>query len=301
MKRIAALFISLLTLSNFLFTSTASAAGVGFSNIWVGNVTPGSGHVGVDIWWPDHGESQYNPCHHSNDIYYGACVMSNVGPVSYYKVKHFSPSGTDFPSGVFVDNQNLNYCKTATWCLNKTAQSFNHGWGRLVTGAALEFYPYGTEGTYNPYTSTVGGLRVQVDSFPVLANGGRYSKNIGNVTLPTIGQPNVGKLNGFVTASGVAASANRVSIDAFQNGSTRTSSTGYPLSGFSSIKNKGDGYYNIGAVPSGRYKIYITDHQTNHKVILDNVNVVQAFERLDFKLEQRCFGQQNQNCQDPAQ
>src|SRR3990167_6264756 len=67
-------------------------------NLWVGQITPGAGTIGVDITWPN-----YNPCHHSNDAYYDACELSNNGAASYYKVHNYNTSSNDFPYGVFID------------------------------------------------------------------------------------------------------------------------------------------------------------------------------------------------------
>lgn len=277
-----------------------AAYDVGFSDIWIGRVTPGYGYIGVDTWWPKSGGGIYNPCQNSADAFYGACILSNAGQTSYYKVQHYSPGSSDFPYGIFVDNQNQNYCTSASWCQNKNATTVNHGWGRLVTDASLEIYPIYAAGQYNAAASSVGGVRVQTD-FPNFANGGRYSKNIGDIALPVLGQTNVGKLNGFVTYKGAPVSNNRFLFEAFQEQSTYNSSTGFPLTGFAVTRNDSSGYYNLGAVPSGTYKIYITDTQTNHKIILSNVSIRSTYERLDFQLEQGCFGHISPNCTDPAQ
>lgn len=278
---------------------SSAAPDVNFADIRVGKVSPGSGHIGVDIWWPGNG-SAYLPCQNSNDVYYGACVLSNAATVSYYKVHHFTSSSSDFPYGIFVDNTNTNYCKTSSWCTNKPANSFTHGWARLISDASIEIYPYDSMGSYNPSGNTVGGVRVGVEGFPTLANGGRYSADVGDITLPTLGQANVGKLNGYVTNNGAAAANNRVSFEAFQMDSSLKTSTGYPTTGFTVVHNSAGGYYNTGAVPSGSYRIYITDTSTNHKVIIDGITIFRPYERLDFKLEQRCFGYSTQSCTDPA-
>jgi len=289
--------LALLVFAGVFSHQKASAAfDVNFTNIWVGKITPGQGNVGVDIWWPSSG-TDYNPCQHSSDIYYGACVLANAAPTSYYKVMHYTPSGTDFPYGIFIDNQNQNTCKTSSWCNNKSATSFNTNWGRLITDASIEIYPQDTNGQYNPSTGTVGGVRIQ-SNFPGFANGGRYSNNIGDIALPQVGEANVGRLNGFITNNGSAVANNRVTFEIFQENSSRGSSTGYPETGFSVVHNNSDGYFNTGALPSGSYKIYITDTQTGHKIVVQGVGIRQLYERLDFKLDQRCFGYSS--CIDPA-
>ncbi|HSW98896.1 MAG TPA: hypothetical protein VLF71_03595 [Candidatus Saccharimonadales bacterium] len=273
---------------------------VNFTNMWVGRVTPGYGYIGVDTWWPNSSGGIYNPCQNSSDPFYGACILSNSGQTSYYKVQHFTPNGTDFPYGIFIDNQNQNNCKTASWCTNKNASTFTHGWGRLVTDASIEIYPIYSNGQYNAALSSIGGVRIQTN-FPSFANGGRYSNNIGDIALPAIGQPNVGKLNGFVTYKGGPVTNNRFLFEAFQEQSTYGTSTQYPVTGFSVTSSNSDGYYNLGALPDGTYKIYITDTQNhNHKIILQNVSVRSTGERLDFQVEQGCFGHISPDCTDPA-
>jgi len=293
---VAALICALVPL---LQPPQAMAVDVNFANVRIGKVTPGSGHIGVDIWWPS-GGSNYLPCQHSNDPYYGACVLSNAAPTSYYKVGNYTSSSSNFPYGIFVDNQNQNYCTSASWCTNKTAPSFNHGWARLISDASLEVYPYDNLNQYNPSGNTIGGVRIQVTGFPLIANGGRYSNNVGDVPLPQLGQANVGRLNGFVTNNGSTAANNRAYFEIFQRDSTRTTSSGYPMAGFTLVHNNSDGYYNTGALPSGSYRIYVTDTQNNHKIILDGINVFSQYERLDFKLEKPCFGFPSSGCTDPA-
>lgn len=279
-------------------STIARAEYYNFANINIGQIRPGNGHVGVDIWWIRSNSVTYVPCHHADDIYYGACIMSDIDKISYYKVMQYSPEGNNFPYGVFIDNNNENYCKSQVWCSSQNSSSIQHNWANLVTGGALEIYPYDAAKQYNPYNNNVGGVRVIIDGFPYMANGGKYSIPIGDIHLPKIGERNVGRLNGFITVNGHAVDAGRVNLEIFQNGASRTSSMGYPLSGISFIANIVGGYYNTGALPSGSYKIYITDRVSNRKVILDGVIITYTYERLDFELNQRCFGQANFNCDD---
>lgn len=305
MQKLKILFVLGLLISSGLFLAKgpgrASAAyNVNFTDLWVGKVTPGTGHIGVDIWWPSAGEA-YLPCQHSNDAYYDACVLSNQSQTSYYKVMSYSNGTTDFPYGIFIDNQNADVCTTRSWCRTSgNTGTINHGWGRLITDASIEIYPHDNGGNYNPSTNNVGGVRIATN-FPSFANGGRYSPNIGDVGLPQIGEANVGRLNGFVTNNGSAVGNGRVVFEAFQREATRTTSTGYGVQGFTSVSNSSGGYYNTGPVPSGTYKIYITDTQSGHKIILDGVSIRVPYERLDFRLEQHCFGYASNICTDPAQ
>ncbi len=285
--------------ASFLAPAVAKAVDVKFTNMWVGRITPGAGHVGVDVTFNDHGDLLYNPCHHYEDIYYGACVMSDSGQKSYYKKQlfdnnktdfPFSVNGNDFPYGIFIDNSNDNYCKTAWWCHDRNAATINHGWGRLVEKIWVEIYPWVSPDNYDPFTSNVGGVKVSTNGFPAFANGGRYSQNIGDITLPQLGQPNVGKLNGFITKNGARVGFDKAKVDSFQDGSTRRSSTGYPIYGFSSTHTNQDGYYNTGPVPSGSYTIYVGDVDAQKKYKFTGIQIKRTYERLDFKLDKPCFG-----------
>lgn len=304
MKRIR-LILGLAITLGFLATAmlvapqkTSAAYNVSFANFWIGKVTPGSGHIGVDIWW-NNGGGDYLPCQHSSDPYYDACALSNNATSSYYKVMNYTSSGSDFPYGVFIDNQNSDVCTTASWCqTHGNTGTIHHGWATLIADGSLEIYPH-ISGSYNPAANTVGGVRVGAEFFN-FANGGRYSPNVGDISLPQLGESGVGKLNGFATYNGSSVSSNRATLDIFQEQSTWSSSTGYPVTGFSSVNNNSDGYYSSGALPSGTYKIYVTDNQTSHKIILNGVGIHSQYERLDFQLDKPCFGHPGSTCQDPA-
>ena len=303
-KMVAVAGVVALSLLLFLGGGSVSATSVNFSNMWVGSITPGSGHVGVDITWPGNhpftgAAMAYNPCHQYKnqaetqtfqDSNYGGCVMSNSGVNSYYKVHSYTPSGTSFPYGIFINNQDTNFCTTATWCPNPTAQTVSHGWANIISDIIMEVYPYNANGQYDPLTSTVGGVRLGVNNFPTYANGGRYSTQVGNIALPQLGNSGVGKLNGFVTYNGAPIANERFAYDMFQQGSTMATSTGHPVTGFASDLSNADGYYSSGAVPFGTYKIYITDRTVNKKYEINGVAVSSTGDRIDFDLAQPCFG-----------
>ncbi|MGR4866234.1 hypothetical protein [Caulobacter sp. LARHSG274] len=281
-KSLAASAVAMLALGSSAFAAD-------FANIAFRGPTNGSGHIGVDIYWADHGVNDYNPCHHSNDPYYAACAMSGVGTVSYYKVAHFSGGSNDFPYGIFINNSDPNFCNGQSYCT--TSNPVVHGWGNLVNGAAVEVYPYNTNGAYDPATNTLVGLRASISGFGVLANNGRYTEDLGSVTLPQKGAVGVGALNGFVRDHGVLVGQERMKIDAFQeSGNITLSTTGRAFYGFSSYHTNGGGYYTTGPVPNGRYKIYLTDTAANKKIILYR-DITMDGERLDFELSDTCFGQ----------
>ncbi|MCU1017008.1 hypothetical protein JAK38_06375 [Stenotrophomonas maltophilia] len=276
-------------LTSFL-TAPTSAAGPAFSNLDVGTVTPGRGHIGLDIWWSDQSGKRYNPCHHSSDVYYGACVMSNVDQVSYYKVFNYRDGTNNHPLGMFIDNRNDNYCTSSAWCDPSHPNQIQHGWGQLVSGAAIEIYPYDDSGSYNPAQSQYGGVRIEVNDFDRSANSGRYSPAIGNIRLPKQGDAGTGKLNGFIKRAGKPINAGGATLDLFQNGSTLSTSTGVPVSGFSSVSVNPDGYYNLGVVPSGSYHLFVTDNATGKKIEFLQILISDRHERLDFDLTAPCFG-----------
>jgi hypothetical protein len=101
--------------------------------------------------------------------------VRRFGTASYYKVMHFTPD-CDFRYGIFIDHVNENFCHTKPWCADTGGQPIAHGWARLVTGAALEIYPYGDGCTYNPYVCNIGGVRIDINGFPEEALGGRFSR-----------------------------------------------------------------------------------------------------------------------------
>jgi hypothetical protein len=151
----------------------------------------------------------------------------------------------------------------------------------LISYAALEIYSY---------DSNYGGLRAYVNDFPYYAWGGRYSENMGSVSLPQYGY-DAALLNGFGSYCGTGIGAGRMTLDMFQSGGNpRYSSTGYPFWGFASVSTNSDGYYSSGALVPGEYLIYVTDNSTGRKITF-NANIYCPWERLDFDLCQSCFGQ----------
>ncbi len=312
MRRLLAVLGTIMIGTIFLATGQhAAATNVSFTAMWIGNITPGTGHLGVDLSWPgtdpvNHTATMYNPCHEYantsgtitfNDPYYGACVESDSMRTSYYAEHTYSNGTTDFPYGIFVNNQDINHCTHAVWCPNPSATTINHGWANLMTDMAIEIYPHYTDGTYDPLHNTIGGVRIGTNSFPTFANGGRYSPQIGNVVLPQTGQTGVGKLNGFVRDNGAAVGADIFAYDMFQQDSTKTTSTGFPMTGFASDTTNSDGYYSSGPVPYGTYTIFITDtradinnHTPRAKYKITGVGVHGNGERLDFDLSLPCFG-----------
>lgn len=251
-----------------------------FVNVRLEHVVGGEGHIGMDINMLKPDGEDYTPGHEKDDPYYGACVMSKDGPKSYYKVFHFCSHGNDFPHGMFIDNQNYNVCTRQPWCRDGVP-ILPHNWGKRITSASLELYPY---------DSHYGGARVVVDNFEHPAHGGFYSPEIGTVKLPYTGATNSAKLNGFIFRNGIPIGEGEGSLDFFQEeGTGYTTDTGYSVSGFSSVATNGDGYYSSGPIYAGRYKIYVGDVVRQKKIII-YADITRPYERLDFELVDGCFG-----------
>lgn len=253
---------------------------VEFVNLPLADVMAGpSGyHIGVDVWIGD-----YVPGHHADDPFYGACVMATVGPLSYYKVQ--GPG--DYPLGIFIDNENPNYClecgaadPCAAWC-DRCTPLMQHDWARKITGAALEIYAHDDDR---------GGLRLSVEGFENFANGGVYGPDLGVVSLPAYGAPGVAKLNGFAWSQGAHVGEGRLTVDLFHFGPAGATSTGYPVLGFGSTSTNQDGYYNPGPLLYGTYKTYLTDNLTKEKIVV-YLELSQPDIGLDVDLDLPCFGQ----------
>ncbi|MEM0930596.1 MAG: hypothetical protein AAGI89_15010 [Pseudomonadota bacterium] len=170
----------------------------------------------------------------------------------------------------------------------------HHNWGSLVTYGAIEIYPY-TNGNYDTETNEYGGLRAHVESFSHLAHNGRYSKDLGTVSLPRMGDPYVALLNGFITDGTVPVARDRVKVHAFQQEGPPpqnivTSTTGEKFYGFSSDGANDLGFYSTGPVPQGWYKIYVHDELTDTQYIFWRYLTIYG-ERIDFDISQNCFGE----------
>lgn len=335
-KRNVLIFLVLFVLAFTVYLVFRSKASVdaNFANMAIGKITPGSGQVGVGMWWHRVGQPDYSPCDITKDLpgpnqktnEYGGCVMSKFGPESYYQVLHYSdkpdtkdangtvlPYPSDFTHGIFINNRDPNHCKNTDprgnpnppWpCTDRTSDFITHNWGKYVDTIVAEIYPFGANGKYDIYGKdsngnpnlNAGGVRITVEGLDTVANGGRYSVNVGDVRLPQIGDPKVGSLNGFVKDNGQPVRAGRVNFDAFDQTGNYTSSTGYKVYGFASFPNNQDSYYNLGALPKGKYTLFITDNDTHNKVVFHDVEIRQPGERLDFDLSKYCFHTNLTNC-----
>jgi hypothetical protein len=319
-----------LVLCVLVYGSPALAAGVtsldypqirsgAFANAPISGVQNGAltgttqGHIGVDMWMNQpnlNGGSDYLPCHNSSEPFAQAC---SGPPISYYKVLHYcSPSSNDFPFGMFVDNSN---------------NGVTHNWGNKTSGVAFEIYPYSDPANVpcNPSSPTFaggydlqpccgrmvyGGLRVVVSGFNQNANGGWYGANVGLISTPQKGDPNIGMINGFICHSGANAPPScpngnnapdtTVNLSWFgQVAVNNRSSTGYGVASFNSWPNhsadtgsppSGSGYYTSGPLIDGATTLFV-DSGSQHWQC--TVNVINYGDRLDFNLDDTWLGHSN--------
>jgi len=271
---------------------------VAWANVHLGKVHGGNGHIGLDLILP----GDYTPQHNTDgrEAFYGANCMANSGWASYYKVEGFSADGSNtFSHGIFIANEDTNICFNADAQLTPNCAStlksnntplIKHNWANKLIAVALEMYPADT--------ATYGGVRIGVGSFENYSNGGVYSPYLGDVNLPKAGDPRVGRMNGFFFKDGQPFTGNGRSggFEAFQEGSTWTTSTGFPVSGFSAVGTNSDGYYSTSPLPKGRYKTYVTmvdktaDGSSKTRKIIVYLDVNTFNDRPDFHYERPCFG-----------
>lgn len=243
---------------------------VDFKGVIVGNV---KGHVGIDVGLygvgPYTAQSPYVPCHFPTDPSKNGCAEP-WNPVYYYKVESFNTATwfSTFPYGIFVDNVNNNV---------------THNFGRKVGYVGLEIYPHFSTAAgsiYKPRQNTYGAVRMSFYSFPISANGGYYTNNIGHLTdLPSTNgyysNPRTsGYINGYLyagTSGGTPAPYNSVDIAYFGESALRSTTNGQPYVAFSSISNGGTNwsqqetywYYTSGPLYVGRYLVYIDKYQVD--------------------------------------
>jgi len=259
----------------------------------------GYGHIGVDI-----DLQGYNPCHTPGanryvDTFRQSCDDHSTGcsmPLnpdrtcpagaqtwwSYYKDEEYWAGGSQFPYGIFVDNSN---------------NGLTHYFARRLDAVFLEVYPHSRPtNNDNDYQLDPGACGCTVaGGYQVVVglnqwNGG-YSPNIGTIRVEAFGDPDVGKINGFVTRHGTPVGAHAVSIDWFgQDYNYTRSSTGYRVTGFASWPTNKDGYYTSGPLLNGNYHIYAHDLAANHTVECVGISLKGQGGRIDLELDRQHFG-----------
>lgn len=281
---------------------------VNWVNALVLGVDGGPGHIGVDLIMDFKGTG-YVPCHHQDEPFFDACIMSRSarasgpGAVSYYKVFSWAGTAFSFENGLFFPNEDENHCLDCTnldpnpsdpahgctdlgnlpppplGCSTNPAH-IRHWFANKVTRAGLEFYSR---------SSLYGGVRTEVPNFDYLANGGAYSGLIGTVRLPRVSDPGMQRMNGFVWEAGRVVGADRVEIDFFGQDHFIISDTGWTGVSFASTTTKADGYYSSGPLKTGCYDLRIADRQKAQQACTF-LQILPAFDRLDLDLSATCFG-----------
>jgi len=198
------------------------------------------------------------------------------------------------------------------WEYDRALGSGTYGWrtgqtkGVTVSGAPrqirLELYPHPTTScsgtnendacywlTYDPWTSSRGGVHVQVDS-----SQGSDWLDIGSVRLPTLGEGGAFRMDGDVL-SAQSIPDGRVSIDLFQVDCSwhetcvrpPVNERGNDLGGFASGTNRGSRWTG-GVVWPGQYIFFVKDNARDihvHGFVQVTANRIPTID-----LDSPCFG-----------
>jgi hypothetical protein len=140
----------------------------------------------------------------------------------------------------------------------------------------------------------IGNARFDSTQFQHYANGGRYTPQVGVITLPQ--RKNSAALNGYVYAGNRKAKKNRFEIVLFQQTSVSKSNTGYPVQGLDDTGNDNDsGYYQTSPLYPGHYQARIKDHEKKVAYVI-YLDITRPDERVDFNLDENCFGNAHRQC-----
>lgn len=265
-------------------TQVPASRNVVSNRISIAGMSPSnfSGTVGVDLGLGQSAQdilngTTYFPCGHPTETYLGACFNGNVG---YYKYLSFGPNGSGLtPQLAFTNADN----------------ALNHGWANKTLEVGLEFYPGG--GAYDPWTQTIGGVRIgirpplqfqpQSIGFDSAGNG----PNLGVIRFPAAGQPGVGHIEGTLI-SATPVPTNSVRVDLFQEEDPYlwpTTSTGYPEGAFSTSRNKSTAW-NGGYLFNGRYHAIVYDSRPDPDVIMHAYVQVNGTTTINLDLDAVCLG-----------
>ncbi len=143
----------------------------------------------------------------------------------------------------------------------------------------MEFYdrPTSPAGNYNPLNGD-GAVAIRINP--------SAAPNIGMVTFPVPGGPNVGKFFGDVL-SRTTVTPDRVRIEIFQTTGQPLTSTGYAMDAFSASNSVGAAY-NTGPLWNGQYIAFITDTATGRQAI--GFMNLSGNTKFDLDLDITCFG-----------
>ncbi len=248
----------------------------------------------------------YLPCQsrdadgHPDDPYFAACQTG-----AYYRFL----TARSFPHGIFLANEE---------------EGLRHLWAQRVVTSALEIYPriVQRDASGNPVRdaqgrevllpdvtgfgrvrlgTTMRRVRGRVeDAFPVRANGGSYTKPVGEVRLPRAGDPGVGKVNGYALRDdGSPGVRGEFHLSLFQRAAPGfRSSKGFPVASFGAGDNTNDkGYYTSGLLRRGvydgnavRYRRAPDGRATREVALHLRFTLRAPVPRLDFLLDQDDLG-----------
>jgi hypothetical protein len=245
-------------------TQIGAVRSVTTATIGITGVTPAttSGHVGVDVLL---GSQDYSPCSNPSETYRAVCDSG------YYDVHRWTPSGSDFSSGMVVRN---------------AEGGVTHNWANKMTKAHVELYPYGPGGAYDPWTQTTGGAALWVGGFTSSAGAARSTPEVGAIPLPQQGRPGTGRLTGTVV-SNAAVTTDRLGVAFFQQGDGAVSSGGVGVQGFAALGNRGSAWTS-GYVYDGEYIVFIEDRLRDTKIV--GFVTIAGATTVDLDLEATCFG-----------
>lgn len=236
--------------------------------------TPSSGHVGVDVFL---GADEYAPCFNPGESKAQACAQA---PPSYYEVRHWTPTGSDFSGGIDIPNSEP--------ARDNPSQTVVHGFANKMSKARVEFYPYGPNGQWDPSTQDYGGVAFYISPWSTYAYGAVFSPDIGVVRLPRRGQPGVGRIDGAIRSNPANPIADqRFDWQVFQTDGFTTTTAGYPQGGFAVAKNKGAAW-STGPIFNGKYLINVQDTLLHNSISAEIV--VNGDMTLDLDADAPCFG-----------
>jgi hypothetical protein len=262
-------------------TQISSVRNVPWANMpFTGTVPAVNGQIGFGIGL---GPDNYDPCNSAGESFKAACLF---GGGSYY---HVTQGSMSMPNGFFIPNSEPSQSGPHT--------TVTHNWANKVFDGRIEIYPYGSGGTYDPWTQSIGGVHLSARNnstdngtnvFTNFVNGGVYSPPIGLIDLPVAGQPGTGSIGGAVLANPVnPVTDKRVTLDLFELDSNHHSHDGHDVGAFASLPSKNSNWTS-GAVFNGDYIAFIEDTTTHVKIV--TLFTISGNMTQDLDLDATCFG-----------
>jgi len=264
-------------------TQVGAQRNVGSVAIPIADMSP-RGNGGQFTWsvqLDDGTDFGYDPCLNPGETFVASCPLGVPG---YFRVHHWTAgSVSEFTPQITIPNSSSTGVGTQ-----------NHQWANKTKGARVEIRPYGSGGTYDPWTQTSGG--VHLSAFGVNSSG--VGPDLGTIYLPVQGNANAGRLGGSIVSS-TPVQNGRVKIEAFQEHSIydnyplQTTSTGFEEGGFADLSSKGSAW-TTGWMFTGQYHLFITDTKstpsTADDVKIQAIEVMLGDTDRPIDLDAPCFG-----------